>query len=54
MACEALQHVLQMQEVRGSREWAEQQIRLTAKSRRLITLNRINAFLVANGYREVR
>ncbi len=45
---------INMQDVRGSRAWAEQQIRLGTSSRARITLKRINALLVANGFPEVR
>lgn len=42
--------LMQRQAVRGSKEWAEQQLRLIGKSPRAITLKRINAVLVAAGY----
>lgn len=48
-----LQALLRLQEVRGSRAWAEQQIRMTSGSRGPVPLKRVNAFLVANGYPEV-
>jgi hypothetical protein len=34
----------------GTREWAEEQIRLCGRNRRSISLRRINALLDANGF----
>lgn len=41
------------QDIRGSRAWAEQQIRLATAARRPLSLRRINAFLVANDFPKV-
>lgn len=51
LANRRLAHIIAKQDVRGTREWAEQQITLAGRARRgEISLARINRVLVASGY----